>query len=114
MLCPDHQEPMSLAPQTMTLRCPVHDCTRAITRKQELLMNEKDVIPLPIKGYRNLTESEISLINKLKELGIVLGIQVDELYLTPGVDQRWTSIGKTHLQEGMMALIRAVARPETF
>lgn len=32
-------------------------------------------------------------------------------YATPG---RWSAIGKTHLQEGLMALTRAVAQPGTF
>ncbi|NCC29378.1 MAG: hypothetical protein EOM22_14890 [Gammaproteobacteria bacterium] len=28
--------------------------------------------------------------------------------------QRWAAIGRTHLQEGLMALTRAVAQPTTF
>jgi hypothetical protein len=26
-------------------------------------------------------------------------------------DQRWIAIGKTHIQQGFMALVRAIARP---
>lgn len=29
-------------------------------------------------------------------------------------DQRWVSIGATHLQEGFMAVMRAIAKPTTF
>lgn len=28
--------------------------------------------------------------------------------------ERWAALGKTHLQEGLMALVRAVAQPTTF
>jgi hypothetical protein len=30
------------------------------------------------------------------------------------LDQRWISIGATHLQEGLMALTRGVTKPEFF
>lgn len=30
------------------------------------------------------------------------------------IDGRWVAIGKTHLQQGLMALRRAVERPDTF
>lgn len=68
----------------------------------------------PIKGYRELTEEEIDLINKLKGIGENLGLVVDHLQANPTLDQRWVSIGKTHLQQGLMALTRAVAQPTTF
>jgi len=29
-------------------------------------------------------------------------------------DGRWVAVGKTHLQQGLMALTRAVAKPEFF
>jgi hypothetical protein len=31
-----------------------------------------------------------------------------------GADQRWVAIAKTDLQKGFMALVRAVAQPESF
>ena len=33
---------------------------------------------------------------------------------TDAQPQRWAAIGRTHLQEGLMALTRAVAQPTTF
>jgi len=67
-----------------------------------------------IKGYRDLTQDEISLMNEIKEQGKQLGDLVATLKQMPNVDQRWVSIGATDLQTGLMALTRAVARPETF
>ncbi len=40
--------------------------------------------------------------------------QNSEVATIEGVDQRWVAIGKTDLQKGFMALIRGIARTETF
>lgn len=73
-----------------------------------------------IKGYRELSEAEIALMNKIKEAGAALEVLVSELRATTlvdiqlPIDQRWVSIGATDLQTGLMALTRAVARPTFF
>lgn len=66
-----------------------------------------------IKGYRNLTEEEIALMNECKEMAINCGKLCDKLGKTP-VDQRWLAIARTELQKSFMFLIRSVAKPETF
>ena len=80
-----------------------------------------------IKGYRELNAEEIALMNEIKSKGAELGDLVAKLRqygidgsLPPDqrgpspLDQRWISIGATHLQEGLMALTRGVARPTFF
>lgn len=67
-----------------------------------------------IKGYRELSESEIAVINRIKEQGCVLSTLVEDVKNIPGVDQRWAAMGKTDLQTGIMFLTRAVAQPTTF
>ena len=67
-----------------------------------------------IKGYRTLTENEIQSINYVKSIGSDIESLVNQLKLLPDVDQRWISIGATQLQQGLMALTRAVAKPTTF
>ena len=67
-----------------------------------------------IKGYRDLSEAEIALMNEGKELAVKVGEFIEKLSAANGLDQRWVNIGKTHLQQGFMAAIRAVARPTTF
>ena len=67
-----------------------------------------------IKGYRELSQEEIDAMNTIKEIGIVLGGAVEDLRVIQGIDQRWVSIGATNLQQGLMALTRAVAKPEFF
>lgn len=78
-----------------------------------------------IKGYRELDEDAIAMMNRIKEDGERLQELVDalhkhhdkqnEMHGTPDAEsRRWTSIGKTHLQQGIMALVRSVALPESF
>lgn len=67
-----------------------------------------------IKGYRELTQEEIDLMNTIKTKGVELGELIEKLRSTEGIDQRWVSIGQTDLQTGLMALTRAVAQPTFF
>ena len=67
-----------------------------------------------IKGYRELSQEEIDLMNEIKTKGVELGELVAKLRSVDGVDQRWVSLGATDLQTGLMALTRSVARPEFF
>jgi hypothetical protein len=68
-----------------------------------------------IKGYRELDATEIALMNEVKEAGVGLGDLVARLRnMSASLDQRWVSIGATHLQEGLMALTRAIAKPTFF
>lgn len=76
-----------------------------------------------IKGYRDLTEEEIALMNEVKEKGAELGELIDKLQAMhphgsgdPAINEagRWISIGRTHLQQGLMALTRAIAKPNFF
>ncbi len=67
-----------------------------------------------IKGYRELDETDIALMNEIKAKGEALGVLLEKLRATPSVDQRWVSIAQTELQQGLMALTRSVAQPTTF
>lgn len=67
-----------------------------------------------IKGYRDLTEEEIALMNECKEVAETVGELWQRLSVTPSLDQRWIAKGRTDLQTGFMCLIRGIAQPETF
>lgn len=67
-----------------------------------------------ITGYRELTQTEIDAMNIVKAKGVELGQIVQDLRAIDELDQRWVSIGATHLQEGLMALTRAIAKPTSF
>ena len=67
-----------------------------------------------ITGYRELEQHEIDAMNAVKEMAKQVGELFEKLDSTSGLDQRWIAIGKTNLQQGFMALTRAIAQPTTF
>lgn len=67
-----------------------------------------------IKGYRDLTEAEIAMMNEAKALAAQCGELVAKMTTAHPIDQRCVALAKTNLQQGFMWLIRSVARPETF
>ena len=67
-----------------------------------------------IKGYRNLSQEEINLMNEGKALAEQCGIYIEKLMADEGTDKRAVAPGKTNLQQGFMWAIRGVAQPTTF
>lgn len=68
-----------------------------------------------ITGYRDLDQEEINKINAIKKLGESVGELVNTMTkYEQAYDQRWINIAKTHLQQGFMALTRAVTKPTSF
>jgi hypothetical protein len=67
-----------------------------------------------IKGYRKMTEEELAIFNEGKQLGNLIGDFVGRLEHMPDTDKRWVAIGKTNLQQGIMAVLRGISRPESF
>lgn len=67
-----------------------------------------------IKGYRDLSQEEIDLMNEGKALAEQCGAFIDKLMATESTDKRNVSLGKTNLQQGFMWAIRGVAQPTTF
>ena len=71
-----------------------------------------------IKGYRDLTQEEIDLMNEIKDMGIELDQLIKKCEMfdsqSEGDSIRWRAIAKTSLQQGIMALTRSVAKPEFF
>lgn len=66
-----------------------------------------------ISGYRELDQADIDLMNTIKAQGPVLEHLIAAVRAEGG-DQRWAAIAQTHFQEGLMALTRAIAKPEFF
>lgn len=66
------------------------------------------------KGYRDLSQGEIDLMNEGKALAEQCGAFITHLEATAQTDKRCVALGKTNLQQGFMWAIRGVARPETF
>jgi hypothetical protein len=67
-----------------------------------------------IKGYRDLSQEEISMMNAAKGLAEQVGAFIETLEGEPTLDKRWLAIAKTDLQKGFMSLVRSIAKPTTF
>ncbi len=67
-----------------------------------------------ITGYRDLSQGEIDAMNAVKAEGARLELLIEELRVNSNIDQRWVDIAETHLQQGVMAAVRSIARPNSF
>jgi hypothetical protein len=67
-----------------------------------------------ITGYKQLSPDQTEVINEAKRIGQLAGNLIDSLAHDKEIDQRWLAIAKTDLQKGFMALVRAVAQPNSF
>jgi hypothetical protein len=82
-----------------------------------------------ITGYRELDETEIALMNKIKALGIAIEGVINEIIEHQSRQRRfahnaeqqrldaaqpWLAMGRSDLQTGLMKLTRAVAQPGFF
>ncbi len=79
-----------------------------------------------ISGYRQLSDEEVALINEIKEHAVATAALWERvrMFVTANSTQfrtvpdtepaRWCAIARTDLQQGYMALTRAVARPGGF
>lgn len=62
-----------------------------------------------------VNEEEHQMMNEIKGHGADLEAMIHSLrHNSNPFDQRWVSIAETHLQQGIMAAVRAVAKPESF
>ena len=76
-----------------------------------------------IKGYRDLSQDEIDLMNEIKSEGERLEALVNKVKaaINPELQadvarnpHRWAAMAATDFQTGLMALVRAVAMPDSF
>lgn len=64
---------------------------------------------LPVHGYREQTDGNVSAVNENKITEEKL-LRLIESLADVG-DPRWLAIAKTHLEQGFMALNRAIFKP---
>lgn len=67
---------------------------------------------LPVSGYRPQTNTAVAKVNCNKQLEELVLRQFDELAADADVDKRWLAIGRTAIEQGFMAMNRAVFKPE--
>lgn len=66
-----------------------------------------------IKGYRELSQDEINTMNAIKAKGEELRELIKQVN-SLDADVKWSSIAEEHLQQGIMCLVRSIAKPDSF
>lgn len=67
---------------------------------------------LKIKGYREQRDIDIALVNVIKKLEGQILLALDKMEDIPDFDKRWLNIGRTHLEQGFMAINRSILQPQ--
>lgn len=65
-------------------------------------------------GHRELSQQEVDLIKTIRHHGENLRVLCETADALDYTDKRWAAIGRTHFQEGIMCLVRAITKPEVF
>lgn len=68
--------------------------------------------PLPVAGYTAQSDDKVLTVNENKQLEETVLKRLDALKENPDIDQRWLTIGRTHIEEAFMAVNRAVFKPQ--
>lgn len=66
---------------------------------------------LPVQGYKPQSQATVDTVNANKQIEESVLRILDGLKSYPTVDQRWLAIGRTHIEQGFMAVNRAVFQP---
>lgn len=66
---------------------------------------------LPVEGYRPQSGEAVAQVNLNKQMEEHVLRLLDELAANPEVDGRWLAIGRTSIEQGFMAVNRAVFKP---
>jgi hypothetical protein len=67
---------------------------------------------LPVAGYTDQSTERVQIVNANKREEERLLRRLEAIRDCEGVDGRWVSIAKTHIEQGFMALNRAIFKPE--
>lgn len=67
---------------------------------------------LPVAGYRPQPQWAVDAVNRNKQLEENILRVMDILSGFGEIDQRWLAVGRTHIEQGFMAMNRAIFKPE--
>jgi hypothetical protein len=66
---------------------------------------------LPVEGYRPQGDGAVALVNANKRAEEQVLRLLDALGEQPEVDKRWLAIGRSQIEQGFMAVNRAIFKP---
>lgn len=70
-----------------------------------------DYQSLPVHGYQAQSHDNVGQVNINKQMEEEVLRRLDGLKGIMDIDQRWLAIGRTHIEEGFMAINRAIFKP---
>lgn len=104
-------EKLQVSAQTLAERMILDKIVAGKPKRKTMPEASEDHAGLPVKGYQPQSEMKVQAVNHNKELEEVILRVCDSLKLTVGVDPRWLAIGRTHIEEGFMAINRSIFKP---
>jgi hypothetical protein len=66
---------------------------------------------LPVPGYKPQGDEAVRLVSGNKEIEEGVLRVLDLLAARPDIDKRWLAVGRTQIEQGFMAVNRAVFQP---
>lgn len=70
-----------------------------------------DYQSLPVHGYKAQSHDAVGQVNINKQMEEEVLRRLDGLKQVADIDQRWLAIGRTHIEEGFMAINRSIFKP---
>jgi hypothetical protein len=67
---------------------------------------------LPVAGYVAQTSEAVQMVNLNKQAEERILRDIDLYGMNPDVDKRWLAIARTHIEQGFMAMNRAIFKPQ--
>ena len=90
----------------------IYPCTDDVFQ-QVYVPDEAAPAPVtPVLGYRPQPADKLAQVNANKVLEERTLRAMDSMALVDDIDKRWLSIGRTHIEQGFMAINRAVFKPD--
>jgi len=79
---------------------------------QQEQIDMTDYKGLPVAGYVAQTSEAVQMVNLNKQAEERILRDIDLYGMNPDVDKRWLAIAKTHIEQGFMAMNRAIFKPQ--
>jgi hypothetical protein len=67
---------------------------------------------MPVGGYTAQSDENVRLVNMNKSAEEHILQLIDVYEANPDVDKRWLAIARTHIEQGFMAMNRAIFKPQ--
>jgi hypothetical protein len=68
--------------------------------------------PLPVSGYSPQSQGAVDQVNLNKAMEEEVLKRLDAMDQWADIDSRWLAIGRTHIEQGFMAVNRSIFKPK--